>query len=107
LGTEEDYARLVETAARRKGSVAGDLVPLHTGLGPAFHRALRAYQDSPGMYAMAEVAREDWGLLPEVKGPWDVAHVPRPAAEALARKGYIPGLINSHDAAPEAETWRV
>lgn len=105
LGTEEDYARLVETAARRKGSVAGDLVPLHTGLGPDFHLALRAYKDYPGMYTLVEVAREDWGLLPEVKGPWDVAHVPRPAAEKLARKGYIPGLINSNDAAPEAKAW--
>jgi trehalose synthase len=105
LGTEDEYARLVAVAAARKGSVAGDLVPLHTGLGPDFHLALRGYKDYPGMYTAVEVARGDWGLLPAVKGPWDVALVPKPAAEQLAKKGYIPGLIHSNDAAPEAKTW--
>jgi maltose alpha-D-glucosyltransferase/alpha-amylase len=105
LGTEDEYAKLVAVAAGRKGSVAGDLVPLHTGLGPDFHLALRGYQDYPGMYTLVEIPKEDWGLLPAVKGPWGVALVPKPAAEALAKKGYIPGLINSNDAAPEAKTW--
>ena len=105
LGTEEEYARLVEVAARHKGSIAGDLVPLHTGLGPDFHLALRAYRDYPGMYTVVEIPKDDWGLLPEVRGPWDVGLVPKPAAEQLAKKGYIPGLINSNDAAPEAKSW--
>jgi len=105
LGTEQAYARLVAVAAERKASVAADLVPLHTGLGADFHLALRGYQDYPGMYTMVEIARHDWGLLPGVQGPWDVALVPRTAAEELARKGYIPGLIHSNDAAPEAKTW--
>jgi trehalose synthase len=57
------------------------------------------------MYTMVEIPREDWGLLPEVKSPWQPVHVPKPAAEALARKRYIPGLINSNDASPEAKSW--
>lgn len=105
LGSEGEYAQLIEVAAQRKGSIAGDLVPLHTGLGPDFHLALRGHKDYPGMYTLIEVPREDWNLLPEVKGPWGVAHVPKPAAEQLAKKGTIPGLINSNDAAPEAKTW--
>jgi len=105
LGTEAEYARLVEVAAQHKGSVAGDLVPLHTGLGPDFRLALRAYRDYPGIYTMVEVRREDWGLLPEVAEPDGVALVPKPAAEQLAKKGYIPGLINSNDAAPTAKSW--
>ena len=105
IGTEEDYAKLVAVASKRKGSVAGDLVPLHTGLGPDFHLALRGYGDYPGVYTMVEIPKEDWKLLPEAEGPWGVALVPRPAAEKLAKKGYIPGLINSNDAAPEAKTW--
>ena len=105
LGTEDEYARRAEVAAGHKASLAGDLVPLHTGLGPDFHLALRGYKDYPGMYTVVEVARDDWGLLPQIKGPWDVALVPRPAAERLAKKGYIPGLIHSNDAAPEAKTW--
>ncbi len=105
LGTEAEYARMVAVAAEHKASVAGDLVPLHTGLGPDFHLALRGYKDYPGMYTVVEIAPDDWGLLPAVKGPWDVALVPRRAAEMLARKGYLPGLIHSNDAAPEAKTW--
>src|SRR5207247_2579276 len=105
LGTEAEYARLVEVAAARKGSVAGDLVPLHTGLGPDFRLALRAYRDYAGMYTMVEVRREDWGLLPAVSEPDGVAVVAKPAAERLAKKGYLPGLINSNDAAPAAKSW--
>jgi len=105
LGTEQEYARLVAAAAARGCTIAGDLVPLHTGLGPDFHLALRGYKDYPGMYTMVEIPRADWGLLPEVRGPWQVAHVPKPAAQKLARKGYIPGLINSNDAAAAARSW--
>jgi maltose alpha-D-glucosyltransferase/alpha-amylase len=105
LGSEEEYLRMAAVAGRRGCLVAGDLVPLHTGTGPDFYLALRGYKDYPGMYTMVEIDRADWGLLPEVRGPWGVAHVPKPAAKQLARKGYIPGLINSCDAAPEARTW--
>jgi trehalose synthase len=105
IGTEGEYAKLVAVAAERQGSIAGDLVPLHTGLGPDFHLALRGYKDYPGMYTLVEIPKADWTLLPAVEGPWDVALVPRPVAEQLARKGYIPGLINSNDAAPDAKTW--
>ena len=105
IGTEAEYARLVEAAAARGGSIAGDLVPLHTGLGPDFHLALRRYRDYAGMYTLVEIPKADWGLLPAVTGPWDVALVPKPAAEQLAKKGYIPGLIHSNDAAPGAKAW--
>lgn len=105
LGTEDEYAKLVAVAAERKGAVAGDLVPLHTGLGPDFHLALRGYKDYPGVYTMVEIPREDWKLLPAAEGPWGVALVPKPTAEQLAKKGYIPGLINSNDAAAEAKKW--
>src|SRR5262245_42952802 len=77
LGTEEQYRRLVRTARSRGGLVAGDLVPLHTGTGADFRLAQRAYSDYPGMYTMVEVRREDWHLLPRVKGPWAAALVPR------------------------------
>ncbi len=105
VGTEAEYAQLVAAAENAKGTLAGDLVPLHTGLGPDFHLVLRAYRDYPGMYTLVEIPREDWSLLPPAAGPWDVALVPRPAAEQLAKKGYIPGLIHSNDDAPEAKTW--
>src|SRR5262249_19518412 len=66
-GTEKEYARMVEVAGKRGALIAGDLVPLHTGLGADFQLALRGHRDYPGMYTMVEVDRRDWPLLPEVK----------------------------------------
>jgi trehalose synthase len=105
LGTEEEYRRLVRVAAERGGSVAGDLVPLHTGMGADFRLAERAYRDYPGAFTMVEIRREDWSLLPAVADPWATALVPREAAERLMHKGYLPGLIDSADASPEAKSW--
>lgn len=102
LGTEDDYRRMVAVAAEHGGRIAGDLVPLHTGIGADFRLAQRNHLDYPGMYTMVEIRPEDWGLLPEVEGPWDAGPVPKQAAVELRRRGYIPGWINVADAAPEA-----
>lgn len=102
LGSEEEYRALVKAAADSGGSIAGDLIPLHTGFGPDFRLAERAYRDYPGLYTMVEVDRRDWQLLPEVKGQFGAALVSKENAEKLQEKGYIPGLINSNDATPKA-----
>src|SRR5207244_912896 len=98
LGTEADYRRLVQVAGQHGGLIAGDLVPLHTGMGADFRLALMAHADYPGMYTLVEVRKEDWPLLPRVDDPWAGAAVPKDAAEQLLKKGYIPGLINNNDA---------
>jgi trehalose synthase len=105
LGTEEEYRRLVQVAGRHGGSIAGDLVPLHTGMGADFRLAERAYADYPGAFTMVEIRGEDWSLLPAVADPWATALLPREAAERLMRKGYLPGVIDSADASPEAKQW--
>ena len=102
IGTDEEYQQLVRTAARHGGSIAGDLIPLHTGIGADFRLAQRSYKDYPGMYTMVEIRKEDWELLPDIDGPWDASVVSKEAAEKLHRKGYLPGLINSNDATPKA-----
>lgn len=105
LGTEEEYRRLVKVAGERGGSIAGDLVPLHTGQGADFRLALMAYQDYPGMYTMVEIRPEDWPLLPRTESAWQGVQVAKQAVEELKRKGYVPGLINSCDAALDAREW--
>ena len=80
LGTEDEYRRLVQVAGAHGGSIAGDLVPLHTGKGADFLLALRAYQDYPSMYVLAEIKKEDWELLPKVSSPWESAPLPLGAA---------------------------
>jgi maltose alpha-D-glucosyltransferase/alpha-amylase len=105
LGTEEELRRVVREARRHGALLACGLVPLHTGKGADFRLAQRAYRDYPGLYTMVEVRKEDWGLLPAVDSAWATALVPKGAARELTRKGYLPGLINSNDAAREARTW--
>jgi trehalose synthase len=100
LGTEADYRQMVAAARRAGGLVAGDLVPLHTGMGADFLLALRAQGEYPGMYVMVEIHQEDWGLLPPVKDEWQTALVSNDAADELTRRGYIPGRIYPADADP-------
>jgi trehalose synthase len=105
LGTEAEFTEMVTNAAQQGAIIAGDLVPLHTGLGPDFRLAERGYKDYVGLYDMVRINKEDWGLLPEVDDPEGTALVPREAAVLLTQKGYIPGLIASADAASGANEW--
>jgi trehalose synthase len=102
LGSDEEYRRMVETARQHGAYIAGDLVPLHTGMGPDFRLAELAYKDYPGLYTMVEIAEGDWQLLPIVKERWGAALVSKEVAAQLYDKGYLPGLINSNDATPKA-----
>lgn len=103
FGTAAEYRQMVKVAGERGGLIAGDLVPLHTGTGPDFRLATRAYKDYPGMYTMVEIGKEDWPLLPKVDDPWKGELVPKPVAITLTKKGYLPGLVNSNDAAEDAK----
>ena len=103
FGTAAEYRRLVKVAGARRGLIAGDLVPLHTGTGPDFRLAARAYKDYPGMYTMVEIGKDDWPLLLKVEDPWKGELVPKAAAVTLTKKGYLPGLVNSNDAAEDAK----
>jgi trehalose synthase len=100
LGTEEDYRRMVAAAEKAGGLIAGDLVPLHTGMGADYLLALRGQGEYPGMYVMVEIHQKDWGLLPPVKDEWQTALVSNDVADELTRRGYIPGRINPADADP-------
>jgi maltose alpha-D-glucosyltransferase/alpha-amylase len=105
LGTEDEFRQMVKVASERGGSVGGDLVPLHTGMGADFRLAQMAYKDYPGVYTMVEIREEDWGILPNVPDEFSTAIVSKDAAAQLTNKGYIPGLINSADAHPDAKSW--
>jgi trehalose synthase len=105
LGTDKEYRAMARIAEQYGGLIAGDLVPLHTGIGADFRLAQRAYRDYPGMYTMVEIRKDDWELLPEVDDQWKAEAVSKEAAKKLHEKGYIPGLINSNDASPDARDW--
>jgi trehalose synthase len=105
IGTEDEYRQMVANARQNGAVMGGDLVPLHSGLGPDFRLAERAYRDYPGLYDMVLIAPEHWKLLPPVNDIWGTALVPREAAAQLKKLGYIPGNIDSADADPAAKTW--
>ena len=104
FGTEQEFRDLVRVAGDRGASIAGDLVPLHTGLGADFWLATRAYKDYPGVFSMVEVHPKDWELLPAVTDEWSTALVSKPVAVQLVNLGYIPGIINPADADPAVKS---
>jgi trehalose synthase len=104
LGTEQEFRQLVQVAGDRGGSIASDLVPLHTGLGADFRLATRAYKGYPGVYTIVEILQEDWSLLPNVGDEWSTALVSKETGVQLVNEGYIPGIIDPADADPAVKS---
>jgi trehalose synthase len=108
LGTETDYLNMVNTAARHKAIIAGDIIPGHTGKGADFQLALRNYKDYSGTYDLIEIDRKDWHLLPKVDDEWKSVNLDYDVIEKLQKRGYIPGRLQrvlfSVPGAPKKET---
>ena len=95
FGTEPEYRRLVQVARSHGAIVIGDVVPGHTGKGPDFRLAERAYADYPGLYHMVRIEPADWGLLPAVPAAHDSVNLSPTVVDALQAKGYIVGMLAS------------
>ncbi len=93
LGTTEEFVAMCRTANANGAIVIDDIVPGHTGKGPDFRLAERAYGDYPGIYHMVEIAPKDWTLLPDVPAGKDSANLDGEAVAALRDKGYIVGPL--------------
>ncbi|HEU4624684.1 MAG TPA: maltose alpha-D-glucosyltransferase [Steroidobacteraceae bacterium] len=95
FGTEADYKKMVAAARAHGAIVIGDVVPGHTGKGPDFRLAERAYADYPGLYHMVQIKPADWNLLPPVPPGRDSVNLQPPTVNALQAKGYIVGMLSS------------
>src|SRR6267142_1000766 len=95
FGTEAQYKDLVAAARTHGAIVIGDIVPGHTGKGPDFRLAERAYADYPGLYHMVRIEPADWGLLPPVPAGHDSVNLSPATVDALQAKGYIVGQLHS------------
>ena len=95
FGTEAQYKDLVAAARTHGAIVIGDIVPGHTGKGPDFRLAERAYADYPGLYHMVRIDPADWGLLPPVPAGHDSVNLSPATVDALQAKGYIVGQLHS------------
>lgn len=94
FGTAGEYAAISRNAAAQGAVVIDDIIPAHTGKGPDFRLAERAYADYPGLYHMVQIAAEDWPLLPAVPGGQDSANLSPEAVATLKDKGYIVGELS-------------
>lgn len=95
FGTEPQYRAMVAAAGRHGAIVIGDIIPGHTGKGPDFRLAERAYADYPGLYHMVRIDRDDWALLPPVPAGHDAVNLSPDTVDALQKKGYIVGQLQS------------
>ena len=95
FGTEGQYKDLVAAAHTHGAIVIGDIIPGHTGKGPDFRLAERAYADYPGLYHMVRIEPADWGLLPPVLPGRDAVNLSPAMVDALQAKGYIVGRLSS------------
>ena len=93
FGTEAEYQAMVATARAHGALVVGDIIPGHTGKGPDFRLAERAYGDYPGLYHMVRIEPADWGLLPPVPPGHDSINLSPTTVDALEAKGYIVGRL--------------
>lgn len=93
FGTAEEYAAMSRAAAAVGAVVIDDIIPAHTGKGPDFRLAERAYGDYPGLYHMVEIAPQDWELLPAVPPGADAVNLAPAAVAALEARGYIVGEL--------------
>lgn len=92
IGGDKQYKKLIATAKKYGGYVAGDIIPAHTGKNADFRLAELNYQDYPGLYVMVEIDPKDWDLLPDTKGE-DSANLSQKTAAILEDKGYIVGRL--------------
>ncbi|HEY7964701.1 MAG TPA: maltose alpha-D-glucosyltransferase [Steroidobacteraceae bacterium] len=95
FGTEAQYKSMVAAARSHGAIVIGDVIPGHTGKGPDFRLAERAYADYPGIYHMVSIAPADWALLPPLAAGHDAVNLSPATVDALQQKGYIVGQLHS------------
>ena len=91
FGTELEFKRMCQEAARHGGVILDDIVPGHTGKGADFRLAEMGYGNYPGIYHMIEIRQEDWGLLPKVLAGNDSANLSQANETAIKQAGYIIG----------------
>ncbi len=94
FGTAGEYAAISRNAAAHGAVVIDDIIPAHTGKGPDFRLAERAYADYPGLFHMVEIAAADWAVLPAVPAGKDSANLSPAAVAILKDMGYIVGELS-------------
>ncbi|MCQ2444626.1 MAG: hypothetical protein MJ061_03950, partial [Mailhella sp.] len=80
-GTEEEYAALQRTLAEARMSAGGELLPSAIAAGPDFTLAVHGVRTYPSLFAMEELPRALWHLLPEPPDGASGAVIGNPAGQ--------------------------
>ncbi|MGA1869577.1 MAG: maltose alpha-D-glucosyltransferase [bacterium] len=99
---------MTRTAQHYNIALIGDLVPAHSGKGPDFRLAERAYKNYEGLYVMVEIPKEHWELLGCVPEGTDSVNLTLETAQLLEDKGFIPGpleIIPFYDSGIKDTNW--
>ncbi|MCL1915889.1 MAG: hypothetical protein FWG17_04195 [Desulfovibrionaceae bacterium] len=101
IGSEQDYAGILQQAEARKMLLGGDLLPLAGGIGPDFFLSAQNVRDYPGLYCMFDVPEEFWALLPSSRNnngaDWHVTPMKEEEVRRLAEKKLIPEKMLQDD----------
>jgi maltose alpha-D-glucosyltransferase/alpha-amylase len=95
FGDDEQYLGMIRTAAEHEISIIGDLVPAHTGKGPDFRLAERAYKNYQGLYTMVEIPQSLWDALGPVLDGNDSVNLALGTVQLLEDRGFIPGPLEA------------
>ena len=110
FGNQQEYLQMVQAANKHHAIVAGDLVPGHTGKGPDFWLALRAFKDYPGIYHMVEIDKKDWDALPKVPDGVQSVNLNPSQVDQLKELKYIIGRLDKvyfYDPKVKLSNWSV
>ena len=97
LGTEEDYAELLNTANQNGGILGMNIIPTATGLGPDFILAGRNMRQYPGLYALVEVEKDFWNILPPNVSEWQATPLTPNQIAQLSQAGFLPPHLLQDD----------
>lgn len=94
LGGEEAYDQLAQAAENIGIELGADLLPASTGRGPDFLLQARVAPATAGTYAMIEVPKEYWEILPVLKTEWDYAVLTQDQQNSLIQSHLLPPSIS-------------
>ena len=96
-GSEDDYLALRNTANKNGGILGLNIVPMATGLGPDFILAGRNMRQYPGLYALVEVPKDFWNILPPNLSEWQATPLTPAQVGDLAQAGLLPPRLLQDD----------
>lgn len=96
-GSEEEYAALLAIANKNGGILGLNIIPTATGSGPDFILAGRNMRQYPGLYALVEVPKDFWNLLPPNLSEWQATPLTPAQVAELAQAGLLPPNLLQDD----------